>query len=636
MSNESSMGRRSFLKGALAATAAAALPLSAMAGCSQGGGAAKENTAVKTGLSEEERAAVTADPSYMGGSKNFCGQGVTMGTGENGETANQALLDQQALYLPAHLVKVTDRIYSAVGNALSNSTMVIGETGIIVIDTGECQETAALDLELFRTVTDKPVVAVIYTHCHYTGGTTAYLPAGNPGNVPIIAQEHFMEALLSPFTETATSYVDRAHTMFGDYLPIDGEDGRTSCGIGPFYSNPYVKSFTSGFIPPNKLIAATEKEVIERIDGLTFHFYPTVSDSADNINLFIEEENTIVTNQAWGVMYNMYTLRGERYRDPVTMLAALDVLCDLKADNMVSVHALPLIGAEKVAKELTLQRDAIQFVYDQTIRYLNKGYTPDQIVAAIKIPAFMASGDITKPLYGEFEHYVRGVYSGLVGWFNGDPLELHPVSKEFESGYFVQLAGGADKLAQEAKRALDDNQYAWAATLATHVLNVDPNHREATAAKAQAYRKMGQVSQASNTRHWYHTEAWKLEGKLDKSMVPPVITKDKLMAAPRTLVLDMLRVSIVPEKADGMNESLVVTYSDEGISTSMIVRNCIGQVKAMAVENPSVELVVPYTTMLDIVLKEKAFDECVKAGEITINGDVAKLEAIMAVCEMQL
>lgn len=635
MSEQSAMGRRSFLKGALAATAAAALPLGVMTGCTQSGGNAA-NAAARTGLTEEERAAVTADPSYMGGSTNFCGQEVVVGTGENGEAANQALLDQQAKYLPAHLVKVTDRIYSAIGNALSNSTMVVGDTGIVIIDTGECKETAAEDLKLFREVTDKPVIAVIYTHNHYTGGTTAYLPEGNPDNVPIIAQEHFMEALLSPFTETATSYVDRAHTMFGDYLPLEGEDGRTSCGIGAFYSNPYVDSFTPGFIPPNKLIPASEKETVEKIDGLTFHFYPTVSDSADNINIFIEEENTIVTNQAWGVMYNMYTLRGERYRNPVTMLAALDVLCDLHADNMVSVHALPLIGADKVAEGLTLQRDAIQFVYDQTIRYLNKGYTPDQMVAAIKVPAFMASGDITKPLYGEFEHYVRGVYSGLIGWFDGDPLGLHPVSKEYESAYFVGLAGGADKLAQEARRVLDDSQYAWAATLATHVLNAEPEHAEAKAVKAQAFRKMGQVSQASNTRHWYHTEAWKLEGSLDKTKVAPVITKDKLMAAPRTLVLDMLRVSIVPEKAEGMNESLVVTYSDEGASTSMIIRNCIGQVKEGAVEDPSVEIVLTYATMLDIVLKARTFEECLQAGDITVRGNPAKLEAIMGVCEMQL
>lgn len=290
------MNRRTFLRGALTTAAAAAAmgAVGTMTGCSD-----KPESAVKVGLTEEERMAITPDPSYSGGKTNFCGQEIVIGTGENGEVANQALIDRQAEYLPSHLVEVTDRIYSAVGNTLADSTMIIGDTGIIIVDTGECKETAALDLELFRKVTDLPVVAVIYTHNHYTGGTATYLGEGNPNNVPIIAQENFMEALISPLTETATSYVDRAHFMFGDYLPIDGEDGRTSGGVGAFFSNPYIESFTPGFIAPNVLIPVAEPETVRKIDGLTFHFYPTASDSADNINIYIEEEDTIITNQAW-------------------------------------------------------------------------------------------------------------------------------------------------------------------------------------------------------------------------------------------------------------------------------------------------------------------------------------------------
>lgn len=636
MTQSRTMERRTFLAGALAATAATVLPLGALSGCAEGEPSKAAATQTQqTSLTEEERASAISDPSYMGGSTNFCGQDVTIGTGKYGQKANQVMIDQHAKYEP-HLEKVTDRIYTAIGNSLSNSTIVIGDTGMIVIDTGENQETAELDLELFRTVTNLPASAVIYSHNHYANGTTAYVPADNPDNVPIVAQELFMQGLLSPLTETATSYVDRAHTMLGSYLPLEGEDGSVGGGLGAYYNNPFVESHTPGLIPPNTLIPANEHMVEMKIDGLTFQFFPTASDSVDNINIYIVEENTIVTNQAWGVLYNMYTLRGEAYRDPVKMLEAIDTLIALEADNVVSVHALPLLGRESVSKELVLQRDCMQFVYDQTIRYMNKGYDPDQIVAAVKIPAYMVEGAITLPVYGEIEHFVRGVYRGLVGWFANDPIELHPVAKSFESAYFVQLAGGADKLVEEANRVLEDNQFAWAATLATHVLNAEPEHAGAKAAKAQACRKMAQITEATNTRHWYMTKAWELEGKLDKSVAPAAVTKDKLAAAPRTLVLDMLRVSIVPEKALDMNESLVITYSDESTSNSMTIRNCIGQVTEGRVENPSVEIVLPYDLMLDIVLKAKSFDECLQNGDIAIEGDPAKLETIMSVCEMQL
>ena len=108
------------------------------------------------------------------------------------------------------------------------------------------------------------------------------------------------------------------------------------------------------------------------------------------------------------------------------------------------------------------------------------------------------------------------------------------------------------------------------------------------------------------------------------------------MAAPRKYVLDMLRVSIDPEKAEGVNESLVITYVDEDVSVSMTIRNCIGEVVEGAVEKPSVELRIPYVTMLDIVTGEREFDEVVSSGDAQVVGDASKLEVIMGICEMQL
>ena len=98
----------------------------------------------------------------------------------------------------------------------------------------------------------------------------------------------------------------------------------------------------------------------------------------------------------------------------------------------------------------------------------------------------------------------------------------------------------------------------------------------------------------------------------------------------------MLRYSIDLEKATGMEETLVVTYADEGTSISMSIRNCVGAVSEGRVENPSAEISLDYQTMLDIVLGARSLDECVKAGKAEIIGNASKLQAIRDVFEMQL
>ena len=62
--------------------------------------------------------------------------------------------------------KVTDTIYMAIGYALANSIMIIGDTGVIIVDVTESIEAATEIFAEFRKITKKPVTDIIYTHNH--------------------------------------------------------------------------------------------------------------------------------------------------------------------------------------------------------------------------------------------------------------------------------------------------------------------------------------------------------------------------------------------------------------------------------------------------------------------------------------
>ncbi len=640
MSNEQGISRRNLVKmgglGAIGALGALALGGCTTGSASGAGGAGSGADALAAPLSDEERLASISDPIYMGGKTNASGQALEMGTGKQGQIANQAMIDKREEY-NSQLHKVTDRVYCAVGNGLANSTMIIGDTGIIIVDTNESMEAAQLDLDLFRTVTDKPVAAVIYSHDHYVNGTKLYVGDGNPQNLPIIAHENFVSVMNSTLAETNDTYVPRALMMFGSLLPTEGEDATVMGGIGAYYKNPNVKSATAGFIAPSTLIPSVEKAAMTplTIDGVDFEFYPMESDSPANINVYLPGENVAISNTVWPCFFNMYTLRGAIYRDPTVLYESIDTMLAWKPVAHVGAHGVPIMGAEAVQKELTLYRDCIQFVYDQTVRHMNKGMDPDAIVEAVKIPAFMLEGMCTKPLYGEVEHYIRGVYRGIVGWFGTDPLDLHPVSRKFESGKIVEAMGGAENVVRAAEAALEDDQFAWAATLATYVLNLDAENAGAKAAKAQAFRKMGQVTFASNTRHYYLTNALALEGKITIPTSIP-LNASKLGVAKRSLPLDLLRVSLDPEKALDVEKSLAFTFTDEGITETLSIHNCVGQVIDGAIDNPTVELKMTYPVMCEIMSGKTKLDDAIAAGSVEVVGSADELAALRELFERKL
>jgi alkyl sulfatase BDS1-like metallo-beta-lactamase superfamily hydrolase len=74
--------------------------------------------------------------------------------------------------------QVGSHVYSAVGFADGNSVMVVGEDGVIIVDTGPDLAAAREVAAEFRKITDKPVRAVIYTFTSTT--STASRPSRRP------------------------------------------------------------------------------------------------------------------------------------------------------------------------------------------------------------------------------------------------------------------------------------------------------------------------------------------------------------------------------------------------------------------------------------------------------------------------
>ena len=76
------------------------------------------------------------------------------------------------------LQKVTDRVY--IFRNITNSSFVIGDDGVAVIDTQVSRPTAENLIRQLRSVTDKPVRYVINTHYHWdhTNGNQLFKDMG--------------------------------------------------------------------------------------------------------------------------------------------------------------------------------------------------------------------------------------------------------------------------------------------------------------------------------------------------------------------------------------------------------------------------------------------------------------------------
>jgi hypothetical protein len=112
---------------------------------------------------------------------------------------NPDAIEHTKKFSPPTVVNVTDGVYSAIGYGMANIMMIEGTDGIIIVDTGETNEQAEQALSEFRKITDKPVVAVIYTHNHvdHSEGAGVFVKDGESAGrkVDVIGQESLLQII---------------------------------------------------------------------------------------------------------------------------------------------------------------------------------------------------------------------------------------------------------------------------------------------------------------------------------------------------------------------------------------------------------------------------------------------------------
>lgn len=176
------------------------------------------------------------------------------------------------------------------------------------------------------------------------------------------------------------------------------------------------------------------------------------------------------------------------------------------------------MGARHVADTLTAYRDAIQFTYDQSVKAINNGATSEDLIRDIKLPKQLINHPWLGNFYGGIRHSAKQVFTGELGWFDGDPTTLDPVHSSEASRRYVELMGGKEKVMVAARKAAEAGDYQWAAELATHAIRVDLNDMGPRDFKAEMLRELGYAETNNNWRNWYLTAAQELDGTIDRSL----------------------------------------------------------------------------------------------------------------------
>ncbi|MFI4950638.1 MAG: alkyl sulfatase dimerization domain-containing protein, partial [Caulobacterales bacterium] len=211
-------------------------------------------------------------------------------------------------------------------------------------------------------------------------------------------------------------------------------------------------------------------------------------------------------------------------------------------------------------------------------------------------------------------------YQRYLGWFDGNPANLHRLPPVEAGRRYVELAGGADALLSDAWAAFRRGEYRWVAELVNHLVFADPTNGEARRLQADALEQMGYQAESGPWRAFYLTGAQELRNPRPASEAPRQGAAGQLRALPAEALLESLSVRLNGERAGEAAIAFTLAFSDTGESFAVSVENAVLHHRA-GKGGPRVTLTRP--VLIGLVIGETTLENALDEGLVTGEGAAA-------------
>ena len=366
--------------------------------------------------------------------------------GQQFDSIHPSLQRQATLNMEYGLYEVVpDAVYQVRGFDLANISFVRSDSGWIVFDPLTNRETAAAAVALVTEhLGERPVVAVVYSHSHvdHFGGVRGVVDEADvkAGRVQVIAPVGFMTHAVAENVCSGNAMNRRAFYQYGvllDRSPF----GHVDQAIGKA-----VAAGSVGLIAPTVIISDDIEELT--VDGVRMVFQNTPGTEAPaemntwfpDLKAFWAAENIVAT------IHNIYTLRGALVRDALEWSRQINkalYLFGREADVMFASHSWPRWGNDRIQEVMRTQRDTYANLNNGVLHLANQGVTINEVHNEYRVPDSLQQEWSARSYHGSVEHNSRAVINRYLGYWDGNPATLIPLSPGDSAPLYVEMMGGA-------------------------------------------------------------------------------------------------------------------------------------------------------------------------------------------------
>ncbi len=385
-------------------------------------------------------------------------------------------------------------------------------------------------------------------------------------------------------------------------------------------------------IAPTKTIVRTGEKMI--IDGLEFDFLMTPgSEAPAEMHFYIPALKALCTAEnATHTLHNFYTLRGAKTRDTSKWTEYLNETLDMwgnDAEVLFMPHTWPVWGNKHINDYIGKYRDTIKYIHDQTLHLANQGYTMNEIGDMIKLPPALANNWASRGYYGSVSHNARAVYNFYLGYYDGNPANLHPYGQVEMGKRYVKALGGSARVINLAQEANKQGDYRWSAELLKQVIAANPGDQVAKNLQANNFEQLGYQAESATWRGFYLTGAKELREGVHKFSHGTTGSPDTLRGMSVEMLFDFMSVRLDSAKAAGKNISLNFNMSN-GDNLNLTLNDSVLNYRKTLQPEANASFYISREDLHAVLTGQVKMADLVKAKKAKIIGNGAILEEIIA------
>lgn len=534
-------------------------------------------------------------------------------TAPTDQRVNPKVLAHQATLVPG-LKKLGSRVFGAEFMGYSNFGFIETDNGVIVVDAGWFPTPTANAYALLREQTDKPVIAVIYTHLHmdHYGGIQAILPGNNPGAIPIYGPADWEDTVAMGQSVTHKATLRRAFMQMGIPIP-EGLEGTVGNGIGP---SPRLERNDALTYPPTVEVSG---KLALSIDGVDLELFPAEGDVPEHLWVWLPEDRILFSGDSppHGVFPAVETARFEMGRDPNKMMASVQKTIDLDPIAIVPGHSSIISDHHEIRELMTLTRDTIQFLIDQVDRFYLSNRSVDDLLNTLNLPPAIADHPKLQPYYHRWEWMMQQRFTKRAGFID-DWMDYLTHNAYQEAARLVPALGGRDKVLEMAKAEVATDPQ-WAARLATYLILSDEGDNEARQVRQQASVRFAQVTTSTNQRNYLLGLVAEENGDIDFDSMLRGPIAGSLNRLDDAELLNRLRNRVIAERANHVDITVRLDLTDGDAYDLRIINN------VLRVSWPDEERVVAShwqtnkATIIAVLTDELTLADALRSGRIATS-----------------